>query len=57
MNSTDAATEVRSLPPYFDRCTAGFSLSCLAAERLCAVLISAMWVKRLREIAGLAPGA
>ena len=39
---------------YFDRCIAGFSVDCLAALRLCAVLISAIWRQRLREIAGLA---
>ena len=29
---------------YFDRCTAGLSIGFLAALRLCAVLIKAIWV-------------
>jgi hypothetical protein len=29
---------------YVDRCIAGFSIGFLASLRLCAVLISAMWV-------------
>ena len=36
--------ELREDGAYFDRCIAGFSVDFFAAQRLCAVLISAMCV-------------